>query len=136
MRKFIMLFALLMSLLVVLPVFSYAQGKEQDICDYVCKQKQVAKAKCIVYEDNCVIAIQPKDLGNKTEYLKFKEQLKTNVMKNFAIKNVVVTRSPKAMHVIDKLLQLPEKERADKVKNFVQFFLEHTPTHPIAPQPR
>ena len=130
--KYFVLFGINSRALRILP----AQGKEKDICDYVCKQKQVAKAKCIVYEDNCVIAIQPKDLGNKTEYLKFKEQLKTNVMKNFAMKNVVVTRSPKAMHVIDKLLQLPEKERADKVKNFVQFFLEHTPTHPIAPQPR
>ncbi len=136
MRKFLFAIALLLTITAVLPCMANAANKtENEIAQLVKNKEKICDAKCVVYENACVVAIKTEKFLSKNEYDKFKEQLAAELCKKFNLSAIVVTRSPKAMHAISEIEKMSEKEREIAIEKFVDFELNRKPHNPRI-QPR
>jgi hypothetical protein len=71
MKNFVIYLALAMIVLAILPTFAMATTTEKEIADLAMQNSKVVNAKCVVYERNCLVAIQTEKFQSKTEYCKF-----------------------------------------------------------------
>lgn len=136
MKKYLFAIALLLTIISVLPCIANADTKtENEIAELVKSKDKICDAKCIIYENACVVAIKTEKFVSKNEYDKFKEELETELCKKFNLSAIVITRSPKAMHTIGEIEKMTEKEREAAVEKFIDFELNRKPHHPQI-QPR
>lgn len=136
MKKILFALALILSITVLLPCMANAATKtESEIAELVKSNDKICEAKCVVYENACVVAIKTEKFLSKNEYDKFKEQLQTELCEKFNLGAIVITRNPKAMHAISEIEKMSEKEREAAIEKFVDFELNRRPHHPQI-QPR
>ena len=121
MKKAILsILTVILAVVALAPVAAYATTQETDVCDFVKEQDKIVDAKCLVYENNCIVAIKTEKFLNKTEYDKFKEDLKQKLEDEFDFDHIVITRSPKLMHAVEEISKMSEKEREQAVKEFFE----------------
>lgn len=100
---------------------------EQKICELAKNNEKVKEAKCIVYESNCVIAIQTEQFTQKSEYETYVNELVEKVKTECKLDRVVVTRNPKVMKQIEELTKLDEQQREDAIKKLLEEVIRHKP---------
>lgn len=117
----------------VLPTFATATTTEQQICDIVMQHPNIKKAKCIVYERNCIVAIQAEKFTNKTEYCSFVSDMETQIKEQCQIDNVKITRNPKVMSKIDTFDKLDDTTKQEQIKELIEYFLNKPTPLPMYP---
>ena len=110
MKRFVIYLALAMLVLTILPTFAMATTTEKDIANFAMQNPKVTKAKCVIYERNCLVAIQTEKFQSKTEYSNFVEKFENLVKAKYQIDNIKVTRNPKVMSKLDHFEKLSESE--------------------------
>ena len=132
MKKVILsILALILTVSVLAPVAAYASTtQETEITAFVKKQDKVTDANCLVYENNCIVAIKTEKFVSKSDYDQFRDNLKKQLESKYDFEHLVITRSPKAMHAIEEISKLSESEREQAIKDFINKF---TPKHPVRP---
>lgn len=114
-----------------LPVCAYADtSQEAEISTYVEQSEKVAKCKSLVFEKMCIVAIKTEKFLNKSEFDQFKVNLSRELGEKFDLEYVVVTRSPKAMHAIEKISELSENEREEAIKDLIKKLTSKRPDRP------
>ena len=125
-----------MLVLAILPTFAMATTTEKEIANLAMQNPKVVKAKCVVYERNCLVAIQTEKFQSKTEYCKFVEQFESQVKAKYQIDNILVTRNPKVMSKLDHFEKLSETERNAEIQKLIEYLLNKPtplPARPIKP---
>ncbi len=120
MKKALILMTFIMAILLVLPVIANAEtSKETEINEFVQSKEKICDAKCLVYENNCVLAIKTEKFVGKSEYDNFKEHLQQEIAEKFGLSNIIVTRNPKIFHGVEQLYKMTESEREEAVKKII-----------------
>ena len=125
-----------MLVLAILPTFAMATTTEKEIANLAMQNPKVVKAKCVVYERNCLVAIQTEKFQSKTEYCKFVEQFESQIKAKYQIDNILVTRNPKVMSKLDHFEKLSETERNAEIQKLIEYLLNKPtplPARPIKP---
>ena len=99
----------------ILPTVAMANTTEEQICEIVTQHPNIKKAKCIVYERNCIVAIQAEKFTNKTEYCNFVSEIESKIKQNCQIDSVKITRNPKVMSKIDWFESLDENAKKAEI---------------------
>lgn len=133
MKKLVTFFAILLLTLAVAPTFALATTTEQEICDFALQNDKIKKAKCVVYERSCIVAIQTEKFANKTEYCNFVTDFENQVREKYQIDNVFVTRNPKVMNRLDKLDTLDDTQKQEEIQKLIGNFLNKPMPLPIRP---
>lgn len=137
MKKVLMsIVTLTLAIAVLVPAAAYASTTEETaVCDFVKKQDKVVDAKCLTYENNCIVAIKTEKFLSKSEYDQFKENLKQQLTDKYNFENVIITRNPKAMHAIQEISKLSNSEREKAAKDFLEKLTSPRPDKlPIQPR--
>lgn len=100
---------------------------EQKICELAKENEKVKDAKCVVYERNCVIAIQTEQFTQKSEYENYVKDLVEKVKEQCEVDHVYVTRNPKVMKKIEELSKLEEQQRDEAIQNLIEEVVRHKP---------
>lgn len=110
--KFYFLFAVL---LLSLSFGAVAFADTNSVESYVEKLENVEKAVSLCYGDVCVIAIQPKQLLQKSQYDELRKEIEEAVKQNNpAIREVHVTMSARAFFGIEKINKLTDENEKQK----------------------
>ena len=136
MKKLVIYLALAMLVLAIVPSMAMATTTENEIANLAMQNPKVVKAKCVVYERNCLVAIQTEKFQSKTEYCKFVEQFESQVKAQYQIDNILVTRNPKVMSKLDHFEKLSERERNAEIQKLIEYLLNKPtplPARPIKP---
>lgn len=133
MKKFVICLAILMLTLIMIPTLALATTTEQEICDLAMQNDKIKKAKCVIYERNCIIAIQTEKFANKTEYCNFVDDLEKQIKEKYQIENVFVTRNPKVMNQLDKFDTLDDSQKQTEIQKLVEHLLNKPMPLPIRP---
>ena len=136
MKKLVIYLALAMLVLAIVPSMAMATTTENEIANLAMQNPKVVKAKCVVYERNCLVAIQTEKFQSKTEYCQFVEQFEGQVKAKYQIDNILVTRNPKVMSKLDHLEKLSDSERNAEVQKLIEYLLNKPtplPARPIKP---
>ena len=136
MKKLVIYLALAMLVLAIVPSMAMATTTENEIANLAMQNEKVVKAKCVVYERNCLVAIQTEKFQSKTEYCKFVEQFESQVKAKYQIDNIKVTRNPKVMSKLDHFEKLSESERKAEIQKLIEYLLNKPtplPARPIKP---
>ena len=138
MKNWLIFLATLALFVLAMPVLANAAtSQETEICNKVKEKEKIKEAQCVVFKNNCILAIQTEKFATNSEYDVFKTQLQKEVTEQFDLERVLVTRSPKAMHTIAKLASMPENERQKAIEKFVENeFHNHKPHRPFIPELR
>lgn len=134
MKKFVTFLTILLLALAVAPTLAVATTTEQKICDIALQNDKIKRAKCVVYERSCIVAIQTEKFANKTEYCNFVEGFENQVKENYQIDNVFVTRNPKVMSRLDKLDKLDDTQKRAEIQKLVEHILNKPMPLPARPQ--
>ena len=123
---------LLLALLIVAAVtmsigqLAFAETScEQKICELTKAHEKVKDAKCIVYERNCVIAIQTEQFTQKSDYEKYVKELVEKVKSEHEVEHVFITRNPKVMKQIEELVKLDENQREQAIQKLIEEVIQH-----------
>lgn len=131
MKKTILSVLAILAIVVLVPVAAYAStSQETEISKYVENHDKIVTAKCLVYENNCIVAIKTEKFLNKSEYDQYKENLKQELEDKFDFDHIIVTRSPKAMHAIEKMADMSESEREETIKDLIKKLTSKRPERP------
>lgn len=133
MKKFVICLAILMLTLIMIPTLALATTTEQEICNLAMQNDKIKKAKCVIYERNCIIAIQTEKFANKTEYCSFVDDLKNQIKEKYQIENIFVTRNPKVMNQLDKFDTLDDSQKQTEIQKLVEHLLNKPMPLPIHP---
>ena len=136
MKKIVIYLALAMLVLAIVPSMAMATTTENEIANLAMQNPKVVKAKCVVYERNCLVAIQTEKFQSKTEYCKFVEKFEELVKAKYQIDNILVTRNPKVMSKLDHLEKLSDSERNAEIQKLIEYLLNKPtplPARPIKP---
>lgn len=136
MKKLVIYLAIALFILALMPTFAMATTTEQEICHIAMQNPKVVKAKCIIFECNCLVAIQTEKFTNRTEYSDFLAKFEDQVKAQYQIDNIKVTRSPKVMCKLDQLEKLSENERNAEIQKLIEYLLNKPtplPIHPTKP---
>lgn len=133
MKKLVTFLVILLLVLAVVPTLAIATTTEQEICDIVLKNDKIKKAKCVVYERSCIVAIQTEKFANKTEYCNFVTDFENQVREKYQIDNVFVTRNPKVMNRLDKLDTLDDTQKQAEIQKLVEHLLNKPTPLPVRP---
>ena len=136
MKKLVIYLALAMLVLAIVPSMAMATTTENEIANLAMQNEKVVKAKCVVYERNCLVAIQTEKFQSKTEYCKFVEQFESQVKAKYQIDNILVTRNPKVMSKLDHFEKLSDSERNAEIQKLIEYLLNKPtplPARPIKP---
>ncbi len=136
MKRFVIYLALAMLVLAILPTFAMATTTEKEIANVAMQNPKVTKAKCVIYERNCLVAIQTEKFQSKTEYSNFVEKFEKLVKAKYQIDNILVTRNPKVMSKLDHFEKLSESERKAEIQKLIEYLLNKPtplPARPIKP---
>ncbi len=138
MKKLLLSVLLLVFAVSMSTTVCFATNVENEIITLTKKNEKVTDAQCIVYENNCVVAIKTEKFTSKKEYDTFKKTLENELCDKFNFDRVIITANPKAMQAINRISELSESEREDAIKKFVEFQLSPKPHRPHVPdiQPR
>ena len=136
MKKWLIFLATLTLFVLAMPVLANAAtSQETEICNKVKEKEKIKEAQCVVFKNNCILAIETEKFATKSEYDVFKMQLQKEVTEQFGLERVLITRSPKAMHTIAKLASMTENEREKAIEEFVENeFHNHKPHRPFIPE--
>ena len=137
MKKFLLsILTIAIAVAVLVPVAAFAAtSQETEIADYVKKQDKVVDAKCLTYDNNCIVSIKTEKFLNKTEYDNFKKNLEDQLADKYDFDHIIVTRNPKAMHAIEQISKLSETEREQAVKDFMEKIISKHP-HKLPLEPK
>ena len=136
MKRIVIYFALALLVLAILPTFAMATSTEKEICDIAMQNPKVTKAKCVIYEDNCLVAIKTEKFDTRTEYCEFLQKLETQVQEKYHVENMIVTRNPKVMSKLEHMEKLSEKQRNAEIQKLIEDILNKPmplPARPIKP---
>lgn len=133
MKKIYICLTILLLLLTVAPTFALATTTEREICDIAMQNEKIKKAKCVIYERNCIVAIQTEKFANKTEYCTFVDNFVNQVTEKYQIDNVFVTRNPKIMNQLDKLDELDDTQKQTEIQRLIDNLLNKPMPLPIRP---
>ncbi len=133
MKKIVICLAILMLTFIMVPTLALATTTEQEICDLATQNDKIKKTKCVIYERNCIIAIQTEKFANKTEYCNFVDDLENQIQEKYQIENVFVTRNPKVMNQLDKLDALDDTQKQTEIQKLVEHLLNKPVPLPIHP---
>ena len=133
MKKLVIYLALAMLVLAIVPSMAMATTTENEIANLAMQNPKVVKAKCVVYERNCLVAIQTEKFQSKTEYCKFVEQFENQVKAKYQIDNILVTRNPKVMIKLDHFEKLSETERNAEIQKLIEYLLNKPTPLPMRP---
>ena len=76
MKKTVISLLFLLIVVATLPFVAHASTtQEKEIINFVSQKDKVTKAQCVVYENNCVVAVKTEKFSTKTDYRQFKEKL-------------------------------------------------------------
>lgn len=129
--KKIILIILLVALIATLMVsVCFATDRENEISNTIKTYDKITDARCVIYENNCVVAIKTEKFTSQSEYETFKTSLEKEICDKYNLEHLIITRSPKAMHGIKAISQLSDEERTDAIKKFVEFHLSPKPHRP------
>lgn len=136
MKKTVISLLFLLIVVATLPFVAHASTtQEKEIINFVSQKDKVTKAQCVVYENNCVVAVKTEKFSTKTDYCQFKEKLVQELTEKYNFENVFVTRSPKAMHAMDDIAKMDGTEREQCIQKMIEFYLKGKPYPPMI-QPR
>ena len=133
MKKLVIYFALAMLVLAIVPSMAMATTTENEIANLAMQNEKVVKTKCVVYERNCLVAIQTEKFQSKTEYCKFVEQFEGQVKAKYQLDNILVTRNPKVMSKLDHFEKLSETERNAEIQKLIEYLLNKPTPLPMRP---
>ena len=136
MKNFVIYLALAMVVLAIVPTMAMATTTEKEIADLAMQNEKVVKAKCVVYERNCLVAIQTEKFQSRTEYCNFVEQFENQVKSKYQIDNIKVTRNPKVMSKLDHFEKLGDAERTEQIQKLIEYLLNKPmplPARPLKP---
>lgn len=133
MKKLVIYLAIALFILALIPTFAMATTTEQEICHIAMQNPKVVKAKCIIFERNCLVAIQTEKFTNRTEYCDFLAKFEDQVKAQYQIDNIKVTRSPKVMCKLDQLEKLNENERNAEIQKLIEYLLSKPSPLPAVP---
>ena len=133
MKKLVIYFALAMLVLAIVPSMAMATTTENEIANLAMQNPKVVKVKCVVYERNCLVAIQTEKFQSKTEYCKFVEQFEGQVKAKYQLDNILVTRNPKVMSKLDHFEKLSETERNAEIQKLIEYLLNKPTPLPMRP---
>lgn len=105
----------------------FATDIERQIENIATTNEKVTYAKCIVYCNTAVIAIKTEKFTTRSEYEDYTESVKEQIENNFGIDNVIITRSPKIMHELEKLESMSEKERTKYIERLIDMLTNPRP---------
>lgn len=117
--KKIITVVLLVLLLAFTASVAYAQETETQITELAKANEKVIKAVCIVYQRNCIVAIQTEKFATRSEYDAYRKNLTEQIKKNYQIDNVYITRNPKIMAKMEQLSVLSEDERNKAIEEII-----------------
>ena len=121
MKKIILTVLLLTILATALfTVTAAASTWEDKVCEIVKQNERILDAKCIIYERSCLVAIKTEKFVTRSDYEEYLNIVTEEIKSQCEIDNVIVTRNPKVMQKINKLLKLDEKERQEKIKEIIE----------------
>ena len=133
MKKIVIYLALAMLVLAIVPSMAMATTTENEVANLAMQNPKVVKVKCVVYERNCLVAIQTEKFQSKTEYCKFVEQFESQVKAKYQIDNILVTRNPKVMSKLDHFEKLSDSERTEQIQKLIEYLLNKPSTLPARP---
>ena len=136
MKKFVIYLALAMVILAILPTMAMASTTEKEIADLAMQNEKVKKATCVIYERNCLVAIQTEKFQNRTEYCEFLQKFEEQVKEKYPIDNILVTRNPKVMSKLAHFEKLDETAKREAVQKLIEHLLNKPttlPAHPTKP---
>lgn len=133
MKKLVIYLTLALVILALAPTFAMATTTEKEICNLAMQNPKVVKAKCVIFERNCLVAIQTEKFENKTEYCNFLEKFEDQVKAKYQIDNIKVTRSPKIMCKLDHLEKLSDSERNAEIQKLIEYLLNKPTPLPMRP---
>ena len=134
MKKIVIYLALALLVLAVLPTFAMATSAEKEICDIAIRNPKVKKAKCVIYEGNCLVALQTEKFESRTEYCEFLQSFEAQVKQKYHVENIVVTRNPKVMSKLDHLEKLNQNERNAEVQKLIEYIINRPMPLPMRPE--
>ncbi len=135
-RFFFIILPILALYLLILPCTALAETNEQEtkISELAQAHEKVKTAKCIVYQRTCVIALQTEKFANKTEYDRFRQELEKEILQNYNLDKVIISRNPKVMHAISRLEKMSETEREQAIEKFLQQYYDNGRPQVIQPR--
>lgn len=136
MKKFVIYMCLAMLVLAIVPTFAMATTAEKEICNIAMQNPKVTKAKCAIWEGNCLVAIKTEKFTNKTEYCKFVDEFETQIKQKYHIENIKVTRNPKVMSKLEHFESLDETGRKQEIQKLIEYLLNKPmplPARPLKP---
>ncbi len=136
MKRIIISVILLLIVTLIFPLAANAATtQETEICNKAKENKKITGAECIIYQRNCVLAIKTEKFASKSEYDNFKLALQQQLVNEYNLDKVLITRSPKAMHTIKKLSAMSQDEREKAIEDFIESeFSPQKPHKPIQPR--
>ena len=133
MKKLVIYMCLAMLVLAIVPTFAMATTAEKEICNIAMQNPKVTKAKCAIWEDNCLVAIKTEKFANTTEYCNFLKNFEKLVKEKYHIQNIKVTRNPKVMSKLEHFENLDETGRKQEIQKLIEYLLNKPSTLPIRP---
>ena len=133
MKKLVIYIVLAILVLAILPTFAMATTTEQQICNIVMQNAKIKKAKCIVHERTCIVAIQAEKFTNKTEYCNYVSDVELQIKEKCQIDNVMITRNPKVMNKLDMFDKLDDTTKQERIKELIEYYLNKPTPLPIYP---
>ena len=113
------------------PSVAMATNLESQIESNAQQHPNVEKARCVVYNNCCLLCIKPQKISTKSNFDQMKQELQQQIcqLQNFSI--VVVSMSPRVMQAIDSTDGMDESQKQQFVQDLLQRALEHLSTHPL-----
>lgn len=129
MKKIILMILLvLLTLSIAIPVGASAYTVDSKaIQKQVEDNNNVKSARCLVYGDNCVVAIQTLGIITKSSY----DQLVTTLVEQIkdkypTLNNCIITRSVRVYREIDRLSYLPQDKQNEAIEQILEL-ISNTP---------
>ena len=87
MKKTVISLLFLLIVVATLPFVAHASTtQEKEIINFVSQKDKVTKAQCVVYENNCVVAVKTENFPQKRIIANLRKNLCRNLPKNTILK--------------------------------------------------
>jgi len=135
-RLALIILPILVLSLLLLPCTALAavNAQETQIAELAQAHEKVKSAKCIIYQRTCVVALQTEKFANKSEYDQFRQELEKEILQNYNLDKIIVSRNPKVMYAISRLEKMSETEREQAIEKFLEQYYDND--RPPMIQPR
>lgn len=131
MKKLIIALSLALVTALAFTTVAFAQSQtEEEIEQLALQNDKVQRAECLIYNNNCVIAVKTEKFTTQSQYQQYVDQLVEQVKSTYKLNIVFVTRNPKVMHEIVRLETLPEAERNAEIEKLLDIMQQRKPIFP------